>query len=209
MLDDIGVPPPRGLTEPFAEAASQEGLTLVIGTGSVAAVNIGGLLHELSSALPGPTAVVLTEAARRFVTVAALHHLGRCPVLTTETTGPGFRPLHVWLTDVARRVLVYPASAGFIGRVAGGLATDLASTTYLCSTGLPTLVVPSMHPRMWSGQPVRRNVRRLQDAGAQVMPPRDGAAPPVAEVAAALAALSGVPAGTPPLMSPQRSENSR
>ncbi len=143
------------------------------------------------------------------MTVAALHHLGRCPVLTTETTGPGFRPLHVWLTDVARRVLVYPASAGFIGRVAGGLATDLASTTYLCSTGLPTLVVPSMHPRMWSGQPVRRNVRRLQDAGAQVMPPRNGAAPPVSEVAAALAALSGVPAGTPPLMSPQRSENSR
>lgn len=209
MLDDIGVPFPHGLTEAFAEAASQEGLTLVIGTGSVAAVNIGGLLHELSSALPGPTAVVLTEAARRFVTVAALRHLGRCPVLTTETTGPGLRPLHVWLTDVARRVLVYPASAGFIGRVAGGLATDLATTTYLCSTGLPTLVVPSMHPRMWGGELVRQNVRRLRDAGAQMLLPQDGAAPPVAEVAAALAALSAVPANTAPLMSPQRTENHR
>jgi phosphopantothenoylcysteine decarboxylase/phosphopantothenate--cysteine ligase len=206
---DVGAPPPHGLTEAFAEAASREGLTLVIGTGSVAAVNIGGLLHELSSALPGPTAVVLTDAARRFVTPAALCHLGRCPVLTCETTGPGLRPLHVWLTDVARRVLVYPASAGFLGRVAGGLATDLASTSYLCSTGLPTLVVPSMHPRMWDGELVRQNVRRLRAAGAQVLLSHDGAAPPVAEVAAALAVLSAEAANSSPLMSPQRTENSR
>ncbi|MCX4985322.1 flavoprotein [Streptomyces sp. NBC_00572] len=198
MFDDIGAPLPHGLTEAFTETASRDGLTLVIGTGSVAAVNIGGLLHELSSALPGPTAVILTEAARRFVTPAAVRHLGRCPVLTCETTGPEIRPLHVWLTDVARRVLVYPASAGFLGRVAGGLATDLASTTYLCATGIPTLVVPSMHPRMWNGALVRQNVRRLMAAGAQVLPPRDGAAPPVAEVAAALAALTAVPAQTPP-----------
>ncbi|MFF8835694.1 flavoprotein [Streptomyces sp. NPDC015130] len=198
MFDDTGSPSAYGLTEAFGETARREGLTLVIGTGSVAAVNVGGLLYELQAALPGPTIVVLTEAARRFVTPAAVRHLGRCPVLTDETVGPGLRPMHVWLTDVARRLLVYPASAGFLGRVAGGLATDLASTTYLCATGLPTLVVPSMHPRMWNGDLVRHNVGRLRAAGAQVLPPRDGAAPPVAEVAAALAALTAVPTQTPP-----------
>ncbi|MFF3734281.1 flavoprotein [Streptomyces sp. NPDC002476] len=179
-----------GLTDAFVERACRDGLTLVIGTGSVAAVNLGGLLHELASTDPGPTAVILTEAAQRFVTPAALRHLGRCPVLTRESLAPTLQPLHVWLSDVARRVLVYPASAGFMARAATGAADDLAATTLLCATGIPTLLVPSMHPRMWASRLVQHNVRRLQENGAHVLDTRDGTAPHITEVAATLAALT-------------------
>ncbi|MFD5552719.1 flavoprotein [Streptomyces sp. NPDC127068] len=208
MIGDIGCVSPK-LTESFAERAARDGLTVVIGTGSVAAVNLGGLLHELDRVEPGPTVVVLTAAARQFVTPAALGHLGRCPVLTGETVGPSLGPLHVWLTDVARRLLVYPASAGFLARAAAGTASDLASTTLLCATGVPTLMVPSMHPRMWAGALVQRNVRRLREAGAHVLDPCGGAAPPVAQVAAALIALSAPETDRPsgvnhPRREPQR-----
>ncbi|MFE6051811.1 flavoprotein [Kitasatospora sp. NPDC056446] len=179
-----------GLDPAFAERARQEGLTVVIGTGSVAAANLGGLAYELGRTRPGPLVVILTEAAGRFVRPAAVRHLGRCPVLGEETTAPSLEPLHVWLTDVASRLLVYPASAGFLARAAAGMATDLASTTLLCATGTPTLMVPSMHPRMWANHLVQQNVRRLRQAGIRVLGSPDGMAPPVEDVVSALFDLS-------------------
>ena len=175
------------LTAEFADRALRDGLTVLIGSGSTAAANLGGLVDELRQVDDSPVVVILTEGARRFVTAATVRHLGRCPVLTDETTtGWSHQPLHVWLTDVASRVLVYPASAGFLGRTAAGCATDLASTTLLCATGLPVLLVPSMHRRMWTNPLVRRNVSLLRQAGFDVLDVVDGLAPPVELVVAAL-----------------------
>ncbi|WP_326841050.1 hypothetical protein OHB33_00830 [Streptomyces sp. NBC_01558] len=186
------------LSPAFAERALREGLTVVIGSGSVAAGNLGGLVCELGRAQPGPTLVILTEAAARFVMPTTVQHLGRCPVLREETTGPTLDPLHVWLTDVASRLLVYPASAGFLARAAAGMATDLASTTLLCATGIPIVMVPSMHPRMWANCLVQQNVQRLRQAGIGFLNPTDGMAPPVEEVASAFCDVSTereIPAG--------------
>ncbi|WP_084725772.1 flavoprotein [Streptacidiphilus melanogenes] len=182
-----------GMGPPFVERARQEGLTVVIGAGSVAAANLGGLAYELGRAQPGPLVVILTEAAERFVTPTAVRHLGQCPVLGEETTAQSLEPLHVWLTDVASRLLVYPASAGFLARTAAGMATDLASTTLLCATGIPTLMVPSMHPRMWANGLVQQNVQRLREAGISVLGSPNGMAPPVEAVVSALSGLSTGP----------------
>lgn len=169
----------------FAERSHKDGLNVIIASGSVAAANLGGLVAQLDALDAGPVVVILTKAARQFVSPLTIRHLGGCPVLQEETCAPAFRePLHVWLTDVARRVLVYPASAGFLGRVAAGLATDLASTTLLCATGIPSLVVPSMHSRMWSNCLVQQNIKRLIHAGISVLDPAGGMAPPVDDVIA-------------------------
>jgi phosphopantothenoylcysteine decarboxylase/phosphopantothenate--cysteine ligase len=174
----------------FVEWSRQDGLTVIIGTGSVAAANLGGLVSQLNTTHAGPVAVLLTKAARKFVSPVTVRHLGGCPVLREETGASAFRePLHVWLTDVASRLLVYPASAGFIARVAAGMATDLASTTFLCATGIPTLVAPSMHPRMWENCLTRQNVERLIRAGIGFLYPTDGMAPCVQDVVAAFLEL--------------------
>lgn len=187
-----------GLTEAFAAGARRDGISLVIGSGSVAAANLGGLAHELRRVVPRPVVVVLTEGARRFVTPVAVAHLGGCAVVTDEAVAPDATPLHVWLTDLARNVLVYPASAGFIARAATGAATDLASTTLLCATGLPVLVVPSMHPRMWASTILQDNVRLLERAGMTVLPTRDGVAPPVDAVVDAFGTTEGTLPVHPP-----------
>ncbi|WP_446210311.1 flavoprotein [Micromonospora sp. IBSANI012] len=170
----------------MAERANAEGLTLVVGSGSVAAANLGGLAYELGRAQPGPVVVVLTAAARRFVAPTAVRHLGGCPVLGDDSAGGHLEPLHVWLTDVTKRVLVYPASAGFVARMATGMANDLAAVTMLCATGIPTLVVPAMHRRMWTNCQVQRNVRSLRRAGMHVLDCPDGTPPPVTDVVATL-----------------------
>jgi phosphopantothenoylcysteine decarboxylase/phosphopantothenate--cysteine ligase len=179
----------------FVAEARQKGLTVVIGTGSVAAANLGGLVYELRRTQPGPVVVILTEAALRFVTPATVRHLGRCPVLTEESTAPSNEPLHVWLTDVASRLLVYPASAGFLARAAAGMATDLASTTLLCATGVPTLAVPSMHRRMWTNCLMQQNVQRLRQVGIHFLSSPDGMAPSVENVVSAMSDLSSVQTG--------------
>ncbi|GAA1030062.1 hypothetical protein GCM10009557_20780 [Virgisporangium ochraceum] len=182
------------LTPEFAERARREGLTIVVGAGSTAAGNLGGLVYELDPAHRDPTVVILTTAAQRFVTPAHVRHLGRCPVLTDQTTTAfSLEPLHVWLTDVARRILVYPASAGFLARIAAGSATDLASTTLLCATGIPTIIVPSMHRRMWTNRLVQRNVECLREAGMFILAGPDGMAPSVGDVVLAIVAKSPQP----------------
>ncbi len=180
----------------FVERAEREGTTIVVGSGSVAASNLGGLVHELGAVRNGPVVVILTRSAERFVTSASIRHIGGCPVLTEQSMARFLEPVHVWLTEFARHVLVYPASAGFLGRIAHGIADDLASTTLVCATGVPTLVVPSMHSRMWSNPRVQRNVQLLRSTGIHVMDVPDGLAPSVADVVSA-SALMSVPNAIP------------
>ncbi|MEO0872817.1 MAG: bifunctional phosphopantothenoylcysteine decarboxylase/phosphopantothenate--cysteine ligase CoaBC, partial [Pseudomonadota bacterium] len=67
-----------------------------------------------------------------------------------------------------------PATADLIGKAAGGLATDLATTTLL-ATDKPVLMVPAMNVRMWTHPAVERNVGILRSDGVTVMPPDEGA----------------------------------
>jgi phosphopantothenoylcysteine synthetase/decarboxylase len=159
-----------------------EGVQLVIGSGSVAASNLGGLVYELGKRDDVPTVVVLTEAARRFVTAEAIEELGDCVVLTDELARRVTPPAHVWLPERASGVLVYPASASFVGRVASAIATDLASTVMLAAYGCPVVVVPSMNHRMWRNPLVQANVAQLRAAGMEIAQTADGTAPSVPEV---------------------------
>ena len=152
---------------------------------------------------------VLTRAGSAFVTplsVAALagHRVHDDLFDLTDEAEMG----HIQLSRSADLVVVAPATADLMARMAGGQAGDLA-TTILLATDKPVLIAPAMNVRMWEHPATRRNLARLQADGVRVVGPNEGdmacgehgygrMAEPGEIVAAVEAALGG-PAGAGPL----------
>ncbi|WP_350314088.1 flavoprotein [Mesorhizobium opportunistum] len=156
---------------------------MLIVSGSLAACNAAGLASLLRERIGLATFVVLTKGARRFVTTDAIRYAGEATAVVTDNSEPLFgRPDHIWLASHALGILVYPASADFIGRTACGLATDVASTTFLTGHHKPRMVVPSMNSMMWSNNLLQRNLNVLRENGVEVVDTNEGQAPDVAGV---------------------------
>ena len=160
-------------------------IVVLCGTGSLASINLPGCAAELSSRLALPVQVVVTRNALQFTTQRALEAMSRRRVLHDEfelDTQDGQAP-HVSLTERARIIVVYPASANFIARIAHGMADDLASAIVLCAAS-PVLIVPAMHDRMWRNPATRANVALLEQRGLVVHAPLGGDACGLGEPAA-------------------------
>ncbi len=117
---------------------------------------------------------VLTRAAQQFVTPLALAALAGERVYTdlfslTDEAEMG----HIRLSREADLLLVAPATADILAKMAAGLADDLASTLLL-ATDKPVLVAPAMNPRMWAHPATRRNVERLRADGVRFVGPEEG-----------------------------------
>ena len=117
---------------------------------------------------------VMTESARRFVGPVTLSGICGEPVRETMWD-PGFAgELHVALAAECDAVLLVPATADLLARLAQGRADDLVTALALCARG-PVLAAPAMHPRMWSHPATRRNVATLaQDGRVELIGPVDG-----------------------------------
>lgn len=118
---------------------------------------------------------VLTDGGSHFVTAMTLAALSENQVYTTlwdlkDETEMG----HIQLSREADLVVVAPATADLLARMAGGLADDLA-TTLLLATDKPVLAAPAMNVRMWLHPATRRNVAQLRADGVEVMAPDEGA----------------------------------
>ena len=118
---------------------------------------------------------VMTEASKQFVTPMSLAALSEQPVYADlfdlqDETQMG----HIQLSRAADLVVVCPATADLLAKMAAGLANDLASTVLL-ATDKPVLAVPAMNVRMWQHAATQRNVAVLAGDGVQVMQPDDGA----------------------------------
>ena len=118
--------------------------------------------------------VVMTRAARRFVGAASVAALSGTRVGSEAFTDDG-RPdyRHLELARAADVMLVAPASANTIGRMAAGLAEDLLTTCYLAFTG-PVVVAPAMNTRMWEHAATRANIVTLVARGVHIVPPGEG-----------------------------------
>ena len=81
---------------------------------------------------------------------------------------------HVYLAKLAEAIIIAPATADLIARMAQGRADDLLTNVILASTS-PILIVPAMHPAMWSNSATVENIRILKSRGIQVMEPEIGA----------------------------------
>ena len=120
--------------------------------------------------------VILTEAARRFVTPLSFAALGGAPAqedwFDTDVCGESAMS-HIDLARFGDVVIVAPATADLLARMATGLASDLATATLLASDR-PLLLAPAMNPNMWNHAATRRNLSRLQSDGALLIGPNQG-----------------------------------
>lgn len=148
-------------------------ILLIIG-GGIAAYKCLDLIRRLKER--GATVrVILTSAAQQFVTPLAVGALSGervyCDLfdLTAEQDIG-----HIRLSREADLVVVAPATADLMAKMANGLADDLASTA-LIATDKPVLIAPAMNPRMWAHPATRRNAERLMADGVGVIGPNSGA----------------------------------
>ncbi len=133
-------------------------------TGSIAAYKAGDVVQFLRD--EGARVIcVLTECAKHFVTPLSLRALSDEPVysefFSAETP---YGVIHTSLAEEADLVLVAPASANFIARLAGGFANDLASTIIL-ATRKPVVIAPAMNDNMLNHPLTQRNLKTLWGAG--------------------------------------------
>ena len=147
---------------------------LLIISGGIAAYKALELIRLLRARTYGVTCV-LTRNAAQFVTPLSLQALSESKVYTelfslTDESEMG----HIQLSRSADLVVVAPASADILARMAAGLADDLAATLLL-ATDKPVLVAPAMNVRMWLHAATQANMARLQARGVLVVGPDEGA----------------------------------
>ncbi|WP_343346830.1 bifunctional phosphopantothenoylcysteine decarboxylase/phosphopantothenate--cysteine ligase CoaBC [Sphingomicrobium sp. XHP0239] len=148
-------------------------LLLIIG-GGIAAFKTAELVRAVRKAGHEVTPV-LTDGAQHFVTPMSLAALSESPVYTSLWDLKNEVEMgHIELSRAADHVLVCPATADLIAKMAAGLATDLA-TTLLLATDKPVTVAPAMNVRMWLHPATQRNVERLRADGVTVLDPDEGA----------------------------------
>jgi 3-polyprenyl-4-hydroxybenzoate decarboxylase len=144
---------------------------LVLGiTGAVQTVFAPHVVRRLAADFTERLDVVLTESAQKFLQPRALSVLGVsvwCDPF--EPAEPG-RVIHIELATRTELVLVYPATADVIFRLAHGACSDLLSLI-VSATQAPVVVVPSMNPAMWRHPPTQRNVRTLREDGVFIVEP--------------------------------------
>ncbi len=147
---------------------------IVLGVcGSIAAYKVVQLARDLTLA-GAQVDVILTEAAERFVGAATFQALTGRPVLTDMWHLPEDGVIgHVSLGMHADLVVIAPATANTIARLAAGLADDLLATTAL-ATRAPLLIVPAMNPSMYEHPATQTNLATLRARGAFVIEPEVG-----------------------------------
>lgn len=145
---------------------------IVVGiSGSVAAYKSVSLIRLLTEA-GHDVHVIPTESALRFVGVPTLEAISRNPV-TASVYDDVAAVRHVALGQTAEMVVVAPATAHTIAKLAHGLADDLLGTTVLATTA-PLVIAPSMHPEMWRNAATQANVSLLRERGAIFVGPDSG-----------------------------------
>lgn len=147
-------------------------ILLVIG-GGIAAYKSCELVRLIRKA-GGTVTCVLTQGGQQFVTPMALAALSESKVYTSlfdlkDEVEMG----HIQLSREADLVVVCPATADLLAKMAAGIADDLA-TTLILATDKPVLAVPAMNVKMWEHSATQRNADWLRQAGVAVMDPEEG-----------------------------------
>ena len=147
-------------------------LNVVVGvTGGIAAYKAVGVIRSL--VLAGHDVhVVATDAALRFVGKPTLEAISRNPVHTDLYEGVA-QVRHVAIGQAADLIVVAPATANTIARLAAGLADDLLGNTILASTA-PLVIAPAMHTEMWQNPATVANIATLRGRGVTVIGPGVG-----------------------------------
>ena len=142
-------------------------------SGGIAAYKAADLARRLQDA-GAEVQVVMTEAAQQFVTAMTFQALTGRPVRTSLWDAAAEAAMgHIELARWASRILIAPASADVIARLAHGLANDLLSTVCLASEA-PITLVPAMNRVMWANAATQANITTLRARGVAVLGPGEG-----------------------------------
>lgn len=142
-------------------------------TGSIAAYKAADLASGLTKNGHEVT-VVMTADAQEFITPLTLQVLSKNPVVGgLYDEKESWRPGHIQLADEADLVLIAPATANAIGKMANGLADDTLSAIYL-ATPAPVMIAPAMNGKMWLHPATKENTERLRQRGVRFVGPEEG-----------------------------------
>ncbi len=151
---------------------AQPRILLVVG-GGIAAYKACELVRLIKKG-GGEVTCVLTEGGAQFVTPMSLAALSGKQVFSSLWDLKDEAEIgHIQLSRQADLVVVCPATADLMAKMAAGIADDLG-TTLILATDKPVLAVPAMNVRMWEHEATQRNVGLLKKAGVRVMPPEEG-----------------------------------
>lgn len=144
-------------------------------TGSIAAHKAADLASLLTKAGCN-VRVVLTADAQKFITPLPFKTLSRNPVITDlYDEEEGWKPTHIRLADEADLLLIAPATANCIAKLANGLADDALTCIALAlNPNAKTLIAPAMNGKMWQHAATQMNVATLKKRGAEFIGPEKG-----------------------------------
>src|SRR5438105_3731082 len=141
--------------------------------GGIAAYKVADVVSKLVQLGAGVT-VCMTEEAQRFITPLTFEALSGRPVRTgTFHLVESSDPQHISLTERADLMLVAPATANVIAKVAHGLCDDLVSLM-ISAAACPVVFAPAMNDRMWANPIASENVKKLQSLGYRFIGPEEG-----------------------------------
>ena len=151
-------------------------MKIILGvTGSIAAHKAADLASLLTKS-KCDVRVVMTADAQRFITPLPFKTLTRNPVVTDlYDEDEGWKPTHIELADAADLLLIAPATANVIAKLAHGIADDALSCVALAlNPKAKLLVAPAMNGKMWMHPATQANVKTLKQRGAKFIGPDEG-----------------------------------
>jgi phosphopantothenoylcysteine decarboxylase/phosphopantothenate--cysteine ligase len=148
---------------------------ILLGVSSgIAAYKAVDLARKLATA-GAEVKTVMTENACRLIGPKSFEAVTSSAVFTTLwSTAEEHKIGHVNLADWAQVVVVAPATANIIAKIANGICDDLLSTVLCACWAKPALLAPAMNDNMWNNPAVQRNVKRVQDIGFELIGPKVG-----------------------------------
>ncbi|HMA60514.1 MAG TPA: bifunctional phosphopantothenoylcysteine decarboxylase/phosphopantothenate--cysteine ligase CoaBC, partial [Halanaerobiales bacterium] len=148
--------------------------TILLGiTGGIAAYKMAHVASSLTK-MGHEVHVVMTESAQKFISPVTFRAITGLPVETDLFTEPNKNEVkHIALADKSDLVMVAPATANMIGKIANGIADDLLSTILTAVTS-PVIIAPAMNVNMYNNEIVQDNIQYLEDKGYQLINPSEG-----------------------------------
>lgn len=150
-----------------------ENKTILIGiTGGIAAYKIFELIRKFKKN-GANVKVVCTPNAMNFVTKLTLQNLSQNEVYVQEFDVKNWKPEHISLSDEAEIMVIAPATANTISKIAQGIADNLL-TSIACAFSKKMIIAPAMNCNMWNNQAVQENIAKLKARGVEILEPESG-----------------------------------
>ncbi len=142
-------------------------------TGSIAAFKAASIVSRLKSQDFDIT-VIMTKSSQNFINPLTFRTLSQNKVITDIFIDDNeYDPQHVSITDKADIVVIAPATANIIGKMASGIADD-ALTSIVMASNVPVLIAPAMEERMYTNPITQRNIEILRKVGFKFVGPEKG-----------------------------------